>query len=188
MHDKVKSEVSEIAFSSWTQLTKSRSAERAELLLTELSSLLDLAKSLYDKPPSSPRPNGSGSSLLQPPESLSPTEIPLSSSPTFSLQGSDSEDESTRAAQSAAGQDGDDDPADQTLEADEASSSSGSVRSPIQSESRAMVMEESEVFRKGVALGVDDVPSEDEDGEGENREERKKQSEVSGEELRKEVR
>lgn len=81
-----------------------------------------------------------------------------------------------------------DDAAEQTLEVDEASSSSDSLRSPIQSESRAMVMEESEVFRKGVALGVDDVPSEDEEDDGEDGEERKKQSEVSGEELRKEVR
>ncbi|BGO92036.1 hypothetical protein NBRC10512_001011 [Rhodotorula toruloides] len=170
---------------AFTGARQGEERERAELLLTELSSLLDLAKSLYDKPPPSLQQNGAGSPHLEVPEGSSAVDVPPPSSPTFSLQGSDSEDEA--AAQAAIDKNAGDDTAEQTLEVDEASSSSDLVRSPIQSESRAMVMEESEVFRKGVALGVDDVPSEDEEGEGEDAEERKKQSEVSGEELRKEI-
>ncbi|BGP25240.1 leucine-rich repeat containing protein 68 [Rhodotorula toruloides] len=169
---------------AFTGARQGEERERAEVLLTELSSLLDLAKSLYDKPPPSPRLNGTASPHLQVPENSSAAEVPPPSSPTFSLQGSDSEDEA--AATTGDGEKGGEEP-DQTLESGEASSSSSPIRSPIQSESRAMVMEESEVFRKGVALGVDDVPSEDEDEEGKDGEERKKQSEVSGEELRKEI-
>lgn len=50
-----------------------------------------------------------------------------------------------------------------------------SPRSPMESQSRSLTLEEGEVFRKGAALGTGEV---DEDEEGE---------EVSGEELRKEV-
>ncbi|BGP00107.1 Phosducin domain-containing protein [Rhodotorula toruloides] len=170
---------------AFTGARQGEERERAELLITELSSLLDLAKSLYDKPPPSPQQNGAGSPHLQVPEGSLAADVPPSSSLTFSLQDSDSDDDA--AAQAAMDKNVGDDAAEQTLEVDEASSSSDSLRSPIQSESRAMVMEESEVFRKGVALGVDDVPSEDEEDDGEDGEERKKQSEVSGEELRKEI-
>ena len=75
-----------------------------------------------------------------------------------------------------------------------------SVRSPIESESRAMVAEESEVFRRGLALGVDDVSDEegDEDHHHHHHHHKSskvtvdegqvlKKSEVSGEELKKEV-
>lgn len=73
-----------------------------------------------------------------------------------------------------------------------------SVRSPIESESRAMVAEESEVFRRGLALGVDDVSDEEDDEDHHHHQQSKKvtvdegqvlkKSEVSGEELKKEVR
>lgn len=72
-----------------------------------------------------------------------------------------------------------------------------SVRSPIESESRAMVAEESEVFRRGLALGVDDVSDEEDDEDHHHHHKSKKvtvdegqllkKSEVSGEELKKEV-
>ena len=72
-----------------------------------------------------------------------------------------------------------------------------SLRSPIESESRAMVAEESEVFRRGLALGVDDVSDEEDDEDHRHHKSKKnvtvdegqvlKKSEVSGEELKKEV-
>ncbi|GJN91076.1 hypothetical protein Rhopal_004091-T1 [Rhodotorula paludigena] len=164
--------------------------ERAEVLLSELSSLLDLAKVLYDRPiPVAP---------------VSP--IMLASPVASAQQSADSEEPAGADEASAEQVEGDaatGDVADLSstsppkpaaldlsaatapLTPNSSSPASLSGRSPIESESRAMVAEESEVFRKGVALGVDDVPDEsdedDEDAEG------KRQSEVSGEELKKEI-
>ncbi|BGP16808.1 hypothetical protein JCM10213_004656 [Rhodosporidiobolus nylandii] len=159
--------------------------ERAEILLTELASLFDLAKSLYDKPqPPTPSPatNGrdSASHLAIPPPAAVEQQP---SSPTFSITSSDSEDEDEASPPAAAPSPPS---ADTTLELSTSLSppASPSAPSPIEVDSRAMVAEESLVFRKGLALGVDDVPSDsDSDGEGEYAGER----EVSGEELKREI-
>lgn len=165
--------------------------ERAEVLLSELSSLLDLAKVLYDRPipaaPVSPiAPSSPVASAPPPADSEEPAGADEASAEP--VEGEVTTDDvadlcSTSPPKPAAL---DLSAASAPLTPTSSSPASLSGRSPIESESRAMVAEESEVFRKGVALGVDDVPDEsdeeDEDAEG------KRQSEVSGEELKKEVR
>jgi len=171
--------------------------ERAEVLLTELASLLDLAKNMFDRPPPSlsasndaPAVTAAGLTVPAPADVDNPP-----ASPTFSLQDSDEEEADTADAARPAAADGSTlsnsapslsvKPATLLLPDDSSPSSSSGpsspslARSPIESESRAMVAEEGEMFRKGVALGVDEVGDESDD-EG--------AKEVSGEELKKEVR
>ncbi|GAA5913008.1 uncharacterized protein JCM6883_000487 [Sporobolomyces salmoneus] len=149
--------------------------ERAEMLLMELASLLDLAKTLYDRPSSSsaaPSTNDSRLSNLDIPQSPAhPEEQP--SSPSFSITSSDSEDSDDELPVEAS-----------ALEASGAiskpelshlsipsspdstppgSPSTSSRRSPIESSSRSMTLEEGEIFRKGLALGADQVLDEDEE-------------------------
>ncbi|GAA5917738.1 hypothetical protein JCM5296_000954, partial [Sporobolomyces johnsonii] len=182
--------------------------ERAELLLTELSSLLDLAKVLYDRPPPpsspappSPAPNGhaaAASHLQLPNAPLSPhTEEP--SSPSFSLVDSDEEDDDPEpappapsASSSAAALPPSVPNLEIPAESSSPPSSPSSARSPIESESRAMVLEEGEVLRKGLALGAAEVPDEDDEDDDESPLKGlglglgAGLSEVSGEELKKE--
>ncbi|BGP40717.1 hypothetical protein JCM10449v2_004679 [Rhodotorula kratochvilovae] len=170
--------------------------EQAEVLLSELASLLDLAKTMYDRPPASEAESAADGHLAVPLPSAQEEAPPVS--PTFSLPDSDDSEDAAAGAAAPAG----DAPAaaeelslpprPATLDLSTAlapgspgsptspSSATSNARSPLESESRAMVAEESEVFRKGVALGVDEVPDESDD-EAEGR------GEVSGEELKKEL-
>lgn len=146
-----------------------------------------------------PRPSAPSETLDIPP-SVSAKEVPPS--PTFSLDDTSGEDEDDADADTkvAAGNEStrgvkkpdslELPPNVNLLKVPE--SNSPSVRSPMESESRAMLAEESEVFRRGLALGVDDVPDEDDEGDRERNAveddgQLKKKSEVSGEELKKEV-
>ncbi|GAA5916140.1 hypothetical protein JCM8208_002221 [Rhodotorula glutinis] len=169
--------------------------ERAEVLLTELASLLDLAKNMFDRPPpslsaSADAPGAAAGLMIPAPADLDQPP----SSPTFSLQDSDDSD-AVAAGPAAAAVDEEAvlsssspslsvKPATLLLPDDSSPSSSSGpsspslARSPIESESRAMVAEEGEMFRKGVALGVDEVGDESDDEGG---------KEVSGEELKKEL-
>ncbi|GAA5942946.1 hypothetical protein JCM1841_003610 [Sporobolomyces salmonicolor] len=185
--------------------------ECAELLLTELSSLLDLAKALYDRPPPpfspappSPVPNGHPAAphLQIPNAPLSP-HVDEPSSPSFSLVDSDEEDDepepappASSAASATASSAATLPPAvpdlEIPIESSSPPSSPSSARSPIESESRAMVLEEGEVLRKGLALGAAEVSDED----GDDEESPLKGlglglgaglSEVSGEDLKKEI-
>ncbi|GAA5839102.1 hypothetical protein JCM11251_003677 [Rhodosporidiobolus azoricus] len=138
-----------------TGVRQGEQRERAEILLIELASLLDLAKALYDKPPPT---NG---------------ELPAAANAVGpASRHSDDDDEATphpASPVSATAASSSSPPAflDIPPPASPSSSSSPrSPRSPVESSSRAMVAEESEVFRKGLALGVDDVPSDSEDEEG----------------------
>ncbi|GAA5879576.1 hypothetical protein JCM16303_003257 [Sporobolomyces ruberrimus] len=150
--------------------------ERAEILLIELASLLDLAKTLYDRPSASATaPKGNRSDLrpatLEIPQAPAhPDEQP--SSPSFSITSSDSDDSD---------REGISDPptAEEKGEASKpelshlsipspgstppASPSTSSHRSPIETSSRSMTLEEGEIFRKGLALGATEVPDEDDD-------------------------
>ncbi|GAA5981633.1 hypothetical protein JCM11641_003924 [Rhodosporidiobolus odoratus] len=174
--------------------------DRAEILLTELASLLDLAKTLYDKPPPpapvSPRP--ATTDALQIPPPLPVEQQP--SSPTFSLTSSESaSEEEDDAAPTAALPTSPPKPSTLPLDLDipsstaalappESSSSSSSpttLRSPVETEARAMVAEESVVFRKSLAMGVDDVPSDSESEDAAK--EHLGDKEVSGEELKREI-
>ncbi|GAA5914654.1 hypothetical protein JCM6882_003592 [Rhodosporidiobolus microsporus] len=131
--------------------------ERAETLLVELASLLDLAKALYDKPqpplpPSASSLNGAASDEEESDEATPKPASPIqATSPTLVPPPASSSPLTTPSHPDA-------------LDAlDIPAPSSPSTRSPVESTSRAMVAEESEVFRKGLALGVDDVPSDSED-------------------------
>ncbi|GAA5987902.1 hypothetical protein JCM10908_007265 [Rhodotorula pacifica] len=175
--------------------------DRAEALLSELASLLDLAKSLYDRPAVSP-PSLPAKSLSVP--ATTPATDAAPPSPTFSLVDSlDGEEEDNGKQAGPASLEGIESKRDArkpdslALPADSdlltvPDPNALSARSPIESESRAMVAEESEVFRRGLALGVDDVPDEDDEEDGESSAtdedgQAKKKSEVSGEELKKEI-
>ena len=152
-------------------------AERAEMLLIELASLLDLAKEVYDRPPPPVRrANGA-----QRPPNL---EIPLPavpaeeqpSSPSFSITSTDSEDsdkppeaQSTELSSPPVAE-ASSKPELSTLSIHSPDSSppaspSGSHRSPIESSSRSMTLEEGEIFRKGLALGATEVPDDDDEDE-----------------------
>lgn len=151
--------------------------ERAEMLLIELASLLDLAKEVYDRPPPPvKRANGA-----QRPPNL---EIPLPavpaeeqpSSPSFSITSTDSEDsdkppeaQSTELSSPPVAE-ASSKPELSTLSIHSPDSSppaspSGSHRSPIESSSRSMTLEEGEIFRKGLALGATEVPDDDDEDE-----------------------
>jgi len=157
----------------------------------QLSAILDRAKRLYDPAPSTPsKPSltplqTNGSTHLVLPDSparnaSSPSEV--LSSPSFSIADSDEES-------------GDEDGSDEgpespsrkarptttnrtlvlSLEAEGVHDGDGeSLRSPIDSHSRSLTLEEGEVFRKGTALGAADVSDEE-------------LGDVSGEDLKKEV-
>lgn len=163
--------------------------ERAEVLLTELASLLDLAKTMFDRPVVvEPGEEATSAGLTVP--ALAPLDEPPAS-PTFSLQDSDDDAADEEEGAPTAKADAPSPPSslkphslalpdDPTPLSSPGPSSPSAARSPIESESRAMVAEEGEMFRKGVALGVDEVPDEsDEEGGG--------GGEVSGEELKEEV-
>ncbi|GAA5885556.1 hypothetical protein JCM3774_002989 [Rhodotorula dairenensis] len=174
--------------------------ERAETLLSELASLLDLAKTLYDRP-AVPRSTVSSDTLDVPPSS-SVTESP----PSLTFP----QDESSAEEEDGTDADAEVLPADHETETsrrvkkpdslelppdagllDVHDEDTPTVRSPMESESRAMLAEESEVFRRGLALGVDDVPDEDDEDRERNATnddgQLKKKRESSGEELKKEV-
>ncbi|ORY87461.1 hypothetical protein BCR35DRAFT_317717 [Leucosporidium creatinivorum] len=180
--------------------------DRALVLGDQLTSLLDRAKALYEPPSSSspslsspaPKsaPNGSASPSLQIPSSpipASPADSP--SSPGFTIADSDDDSDSDNSRPSSPSPTSPSaDPKapslsiSTTAEAeadDEAGAGAGepdsdlSPRSPMESQSRSLTLEEGEVFRKGAALGTGEV-DEDEEGEG-------GLGDVSGEELRKEI-
>ncbi|GAA6008783.1 hypothetical protein JCM10207_001723 [Rhodosporidiobolus poonsookiae] len=165
--------------------------ERGEILLTELSSLLDLAKNLYDKPqpplPSSPTSNGTTPLPIPPPASAEDR----APSPVISVTGSD-EDVDDSAPTEVASSPSKPLPAPLDLSssppASEPVASPNTARSPLETDSRAMVAEESEIFRKGLALGVgvDDVPS-DSDDESSSGGGLVAERDVSGEELKREL-
>ncbi|GAA5851687.1 hypothetical protein JCM8547_001173 [Rhodosporidiobolus lusitaniae] len=193
--------------------------ERAEILLTELSSLLDLAKTLYEKP----QPSLPPSSPVLPPASTSPAssvtllDVPppapvdtQPSSPTFSISSSDDSDSDTSSSptpkpSSPITPSSSFTPSSPSLSLDPSTVSpatdlpltagaappySPTPLSPLEADSRAMVAEESEVFRKGLALGVDEVPSDSSDAEDAAQgggEEGRDERDVSGEELRREI-
>jgi len=197
-------------------------AERAEMLLTELASLLDLAKSLYDRPSSS---NGATTNARRPSTLEIPPQPPLHpdeqpSSPSFSLTSSDSEDSEDDASapskpipaeiiDSSSSSSASEKPELSNLsippstspDSDSSTppaSPSTHHRSPIETSSRSMTLEEGEIFRKGLALGADQVPDEDDDddegknemqggGEGNGSAIGLGLGDVSGEELKNEV-
>ncbi|GAA6058925.1 hypothetical protein JCM10212_002877 [Sporobolomyces blumeae] len=189
---------------AFTATRQGETRERAELLLTELASLLDLARELYDRPSESNTPldssrsstNGTRRDLARP----ATLEIPgppanaseQPSSPSFSLTSSDSEESAdeqerdldngtvTLSSSPAPGPS-----ATELLGADRSTSENGVAaspstsaspplasppssphrRSPIESSSRSMTLEEGEIFRKGLALGTSQVPDDDDDDE-----------------------
>lgn len=184
--------------------------EQAEALLSELGSLLDLAKTLYDRPAAPPAAPVERLPV-PPPAAAAASADEAPPSPTFSLvDSSDEEDDEDAQAGAVVAPPAANDAAQvhldslaipasdalsERLTVPEQSAAAPSVRSPIESESRAMVAEESEVFRRGLALGVDDV-SDEEDDEDRHRTSKNvmvdegqvlKKSEVSGEELKKEI-
>ncbi|GAA5929164.1 uncharacterized protein JCM15063_004071 [Sporobolomyces koalae] len=140
--------------------------ERAEKLLIELASLLDLAKSLYDRAPAS-QSQRQLSALDIPQSPAHPSEQP--SSPSFSLTSTESE-ESVGPVPEAEESRNQDDPvatirpnlSNNSIDLPEPSSPD-SLRSPIESSARSMTLEEGEIFRKGLALGASEVPDDDED-------------------------
>lgn len=157
--------------------------DRAELLCEQLTTLLDRAKSTYaTSPPVAPLTlSPPSSSLTSPNRRPNPPQEHVSS-PSFSIGNSDDDDEE------------DDDETTPTIAdapkvgppampsisipgtdidvEEEEESGNGSPRSPMESQSRFLTLEEGEVFRRGTALEtVDDEELVD----------------VSGEELRKEV-
>lgn len=179
------------------ELTRT-STDRVDSLLAELAQLLDLAKSLYDAPPLPAKDDAEAITTA-----ASPLPQVVHGSPRFSPEASSESgseedlDVAPEPLEEISGGPGRSKPdaialptKEDLLDADVAAPP---LRSPMESESRAMVEEESEVFRRGVALGVDEVSDEeDEEDDGEvsvHTEEGgvKKKSDVSGEELRKEV-
>ncbi|GAA6018758.1 hypothetical protein JCM11491_003437 [Sporobolomyces phaffii] len=160
--------------------------ERAEMLLIELASLLELAKALYEQPAS--RSNGGPSTDRRRADPPSTLEIPHTSpahpdeqpsSPSFSLTSTDSEDSDASAKPEVPAGTSTEDTARPRL-ADlaippssppSASPPSGSPstlshRSPIESSARSMTLEEGEIFRKGLALGASEVADNDDAEEG----------------------
>ncbi|GAA6044301.1 hypothetical protein JCM8097_006756 [Rhodosporidiobolus ruineniae] len=162
--------------------------ERAELLLAELGSVLEAARQLYsgEATPAPPSPRTPVPPLPTAAESSVGVEEPSTAdeTPLADVDAVGPEAGTTESSTSAA-------PAPLHLDAlstpsstlAPSSPSASPTRSPVESHARAMVSEESEVFRKSLALGVDDVPSSDESDAEEHDGER----EVSGEELRREI-
>ena len=154
-----------------------RAIDRALLLGSQLSAILDRAKQLYDPTPSTEESTPALSSL---PSAIPPRTDSTSSSP---IQDADEEQEIITLDASSK-QPPSDSPSTNTLPSlsvpsatteDDLDNSPLSPRSPIESQSRTLTLEEGEVFRKGsVAIGEREM---DDDELGD----------VSGEDLKKEV-
>ncbi|GAA5984226.1 hypothetical protein JCM5350_002871 [Sporobolomyces pararoseus] len=206
---------------AFTATRQGEQRERAEMLLTELASLLDLAKTLYDRPASSKQQDHRAitPSNLEIPQSPAHPEELQPSSPSFSLTSTDSEEEEGEEPTSSSQNESDSNKTTTTTSRPELSnlsipqppstlspdstppvsptSDQKHHRSPIESSSRNMTLEEGEIFRKGLALGTDKVPDDDQD-EGDENEESLSSSnagggiglglgDVSGEELKNEL-
>lgn len=143
-----------------------------------LSALLDRAKVVYEPPAASPASSlpASASSPLQVPATPPSTTEEPSSPGGFTIADSDDSDSDDPPASpsKSAGLKIDITPPEEALDAEEEGEES--VKSPIESQSRSLTLEEGEVFRKGSALGTGEVDEEDED-----------EATVTGEELKKEV-
>ncbi|GAA6058458.1 hypothetical protein JCM3770_002732 [Rhodotorula araucariae] len=167
--------------------------EQAEVLLLELASLLDVAKTMYEQPLT----DAADAHLAAPPPASSAEGYP--STPAFPLPDSSGAEDAAPATPTTTEPAAADAPSSSspcgpdhgaatlglaatttTTTSPPPPSPASTARCPLESESRAMVAEESEVFRRGVALGVDEVPDESDD-EADGR------GEVSGEELKKEL-
>lgn len=171
-------------------------ADRALRLGDDLTALLDKAKALYDTPvsPVTQRrldDNADDSNTLDP-QRLSP--IPREpdapddamSSPGFTIADSDDDDDeelsqpgstSSSPTPTANGENRSRSKMPHLEIPESAMCDEDSPRSPMESQSRSLTLEEGEVFRKGAVLGTGEVDEDDDEGKGD----------VSGEELKKEV-